>query len=266
MTRDLFITCLLAGSLAGCSRDLAPSRITGANAPDSRTATEADLIGGMPVGRLPLAYGDRWTYQKRDRTFSINDGDTTIVFDSHGTVVVTDNCPDSFGGHAYLFQTSLEKMFIGNISTSLTTWVDLREDPKGLYGYYPPASAIPDCAPPEALADEVPLPRAPGPGASEGQLLAFPLHPGQSWTYAEPATGHIFDARVTGLGSCTVPAGTWRAIQVTSVWRDGGPGYRDDAWYGNVGLLRTHHHQEGPNVIFESEMVLTAVDLVDARP
>ncbi|MFI5372900.1 MAG: hypothetical protein ACHQ52_15200, partial [Candidatus Eisenbacteria bacterium] len=228
----------------------------------------------------------------------------TILFDSHGTVTVTNGCPDTQPSGAYVFQTALEVLFIGNISNTSTSWIDLRQDARGLYGVKPPSDAIPSCG--EAavlLAGSAPTPDAiasqalarlparitgeerarmsatildlargaaafegrlrgrPGPREGEAQLLAYPLHPGQRWSYAAPGTDHLFNARVTGFGRYTVPAGSWRATRVTAVWVDGGPGYHDDSWYAEVGLLRAHHHQEGNGVIFEGDQVLTQVDL-----
>ncbi|MFI5371352.1 MAG: hypothetical protein ACHQ52_07310, partial [Candidatus Eisenbacteria bacterium] len=90
MARSLMIALALAGAVAGCSRDTNPTRLTDTSSltADATARLTPDAHGhGMFIDRQPLALGDRWKYNKQDRMFTVDaSGDTTILFDSHGTV------------------------------------------------------------------------------------------------------------------------------------------------------------------------------------
>lgn len=111
----------------------------------------------------------------------------------------------------------------------------------------------------------------PGSRSGEAQLLAYPLHVGQHWSFVDDATGHVLAAHVAAHENCEVPAGRWPAARVVTQWA-GHAGVRDtvESWYGSAGLLRYRYHLEtagdpgDPTFVMENEQQLIRVSLPDA--
>jgi hypothetical protein len=110
----------------------------------------------------------------------------------------------------------------------------------------------------------------PGSRGGEAQLLAYPLHVGQHWSFVDDATRHLLAARVIAHETCSVPAGRWPAARVAMQWVGHG-GARDtiESWYGSAGLLRYRYHIQtagdpgDPTFVMENEQRLMRVSLGD---
>lgn len=185
--------------------------------------------GGAPVRSYPLAVGNHWVY---DLTRTEHAPDTPPVV----TTMVIDDVQEEWvelEGHEYIRQTARSRG-----DAMLTIVQHLRQDRDGLYdgpaivptgsraGFVPPLSRL--------------LPRiADGPDQFERQVLAYPLHVGQSWTIVEYPTGDII-ATVESRDRLSLPAGDFDAYRIRIEPWFQNPEDESLVWYGPQGMVRSY--------------------------